>query len=750
MQRRVAEAVIDTFQTPIMVLDDRSRVVFANRMFFHFFGASPGRTIGAHLRDIDWQHLDVDSLSAVVARLKKQPQGSGSCEVAARSASAGWRTLVVSAEPVHGSGDADKLSLISFDDVTNSRRVERKLDGARQAAELANATKSRFLAAASHDLRQPVQTLALLHASLRREIDSRAGLALIARAERTLDVMAGILTKLLDINQLDRGTVHPKVVEFSIGDVLTALEVEYLEPMRNKSLRWRIVKSHQIVRSDPRLLEEIMRNLLSNAVRYTDRGKVLLGCRSAGDNLRIEVWDTGIGIPEQDIPRIFREYQQASGGAMRGGLGLGLAIVRFLADLLGLVVRARSQVGRGSVFSIEVPLATGARQPIESAGDMSAKHPHRTGTILILEDDASVREALQLMLEREGHRVVSAATREALLDLLVTARVRPDLVISDHDLSGVAKGTDVAEALRERHAFLAPIIILTGDNRNSTWKSIEASGCIGLCKPVKAEELSSTIQGLLAIPRVEEKAATLSPAVETADSEASAASKVSAPGEVSTAGEVGAASELDPMIFVVDDDQNTREAMRTFLVSAGRRVKTYASGHTFLQAYAGEKGCLLVDIRMPTMNGFELIAQLMAAGQHIPTIMITGQGDIGTAVRAVKAGAADFIEKPVNPVMLLASIDRVLREAATPMQQAASGSAAAWRLAGLTKREREVMELVVGGNANKEIAYRLGISQRTVETHRAAVMKKMGASSLSQLVRLDISAHAGGSRIERD
>jgi two-component system, chemotaxis family, CheB/CheR fusion protein len=153
---------------------------------------------------------------------------------------------------------------------------------------------------------------------------------------------------------------------------------------------------------------------------------------------------------------------------------------------------------------------------------------------------------------------------------------------------------------------------------------------------------------------------------------------------------------------------------------------------------------------MPTMNGFELIAQLMAAGQHIPTIMITGQGDIGTAVRAVKAGAADFIEKPVNPAMLLASIDRVLREAATPMQQAASGSAAAWRFAGLTKREREVMELVVGGNANKEIAYRLGISQRTVETHRAAVMKKMGASSLSQLVRLDISAHAGGSRIERD
>jgi two-component system CheB/CheR fusion protein len=194
-------------------------------------------------------------------------------------------------------------------------------------------------------------------------------------------------------------------------------------------------------------------------------------------------------------------------------------------------------------------------------------------------------------------------------------------------------------------------------------------------------------------------------------------------------------------IYVVDDDRSAREAMQILLTEAGYPVKTYASAATFLNSFQpGQKGCLLTDVRMPGMNGFELLAQLAAAGHALPAIVITGQGDIAMAVQAMRAGAVDFIEKPTDPCALLACISRALRQTASPAERSSQRQAAAMRVAGLTKREREVMDLVVAGMANKDIAARLRINQRTVETHRATVMKKMGASSLSELVRLELAA----------
>jgi FixJ family two-component response regulator/signal transduction histidine kinase len=203
------------------------------------------------------------------------------------------------------------------------------------------------------------------------------------------------------------------------------------------------------------------------------------------------------------------------------------------------------------------------------------------------------------------------------------------------------------------------------------------------------------------------------------------------------------------VIYVVDDDRAARDAMQVVLAKAGYSVKTYASAATFLGARrSDDKSCLITDVRMPGMNGFELLAQLAAAGSGLPAIVITGQGDITMAVQAMKAGAVDFIEKPSDPDALLASVDRALRQAANPADRSAWRAAAAMRLAGLTRREREVMDLVVAGRANKHMATRLGISQRTVETHRAAVMKKMGASSLSELIRLELAARIGRSDLE--
>jgi two-component system CheB/CheR fusion protein len=179
--------------------------------------------------------------------------------------------------------------------------------------------------------------------------------------------------------------------------------------------------------------------------------------------------------------------------------------------------------------------------------------------------------------------------------------------------------------------------------------------------------------------------------------------------------------------------------MFELLSSAGYRVKTSADAQDLLNSHRPEdKACIIADVRMPGMNGLEMLARLVVAGSQLPAIVITGQGHVATAVQAMRAGATAFIEKPINPEALLVSVDRVLRSTAGPTQRSALRTAAALRIASLTKRQREVMDLVVVGYLNKEIAARLGISQRTVEVHRAAVMKKTAASSLSDLVRMEI------------
>jgi two-component system CheB/CheR fusion protein len=262
------------------------------------------------------------------------------------------------------------------------------------------------------------------------------------------------------------------------------------------------------------------------------------------------------------------------------------------------------------------------------------------------------------------------------------------------------------------------VIILTGDVRVAISRDIASHGYLSRKKPLKAQALLQDVQRLL----------------ETASPLPESALAADTPAELRRAASAAT-------IYVVDDDRWVRETMQLLLTKAGYSVETFESAKAFLSGYRrGTKGCLLTDVRMPGMNGFELLAQLAAADYALPAIVITGQGDIAMAVQAMKGGAVDFIEKPTDPTELLISVDRALRQAASPAERSSLQKAVALRIAGLTKREREVMDLVVAGLANKDISARLGINQRTVETHRAAVMKKMGASSLSELVRLEMSA----------
>ena len=240
-------------------------------------------------------------------------------------------------------------------DVTARKRFEEEISRAWKSAALADQAKTSFLSAASHDLRQPLQTLRFLQSALEPHLPDGEGRNLVGGIARSLDTMSSILSSLLDVNRLEAGDLRPSKSDFAINDVFDSVAADFLDSVADKGLRWRLVRSELMVHSDKGMLEVMLRNLLSNAVRYTDRGTILLGCRRAGDNVRLEVWDSGVGIAQEQVPHIFQEYYQGAHGTERGGFGLGLAIVRRMGKMLDHRIDVHSTPGRGTGFSIEVP-----------------------------------------------------------------------------------------------------------------------------------------------------------------------------------------------------------------------------------------------------------------------------------------------------------------------------------------------------------------------------------------------------------
>jgi two-component system CheB/CheR fusion protein len=487
-----------------------------------------------------------------------------------------------------------------------------------------------------------------------------------------------------------------------------------------------VLRCGLFIRSDRKLLEQMVRNLISNALKYTQRGRVLLGCRRRRGKLRIEVWDTGIGIPESELKAVFEEYYQVDNAARQRsqGLGLGLSIVKSLGELLHHRIRVRSRHGKGSVFSIEVPLAAGghasAPDPRPPAAQGASTQPTPgAGAILVIEDDPQVREHLELFLNDEGYRTSTAVDGHAALGLLGQETMRPDLVLADYNLPNGMNGVQVSQKLRQALNRRIPFIILTGDIATETLRDIALHDCVHLHKPVKLNDLTRAIAKLLAKPP--------DPLVQAPhqDQEPVGASD-------------GAA------IIVVDDDDLVRETIRAVLEDDGRVVESYASCEAFLEAFdPGKSACLLIDAYLPGMNGVDLLAKLHADGHRLPAIMITGDADVHMAVEAMKAGALDFIEKPIGREELIASIERALELSKDSGKLTKVRESAAAHLAGLTPRQRDVMERVLAGQPSKNIAADLNISQRTVENHRAAIMKRTASKSLPALARLALLASGG-------
>jgi two-component system CheB/CheR fusion protein len=628
--------------------------------------------------------------------------------------------------PYRTQTDSVEGVVVTFVDVTDRRHIAKALETAKQHAELANAAKSRFLAAASHDLRQPLQTLSLLQGFLTKSVQGEKAANQIKQLGDALSAMAGILNTLLDINQIEAGMVHANPIAFPINDLLLRLRDEFAYQAVAQGLSLHAVPSGLSVVSDPHLLEQILRNLLANALKYTKKGRVLLGCRRRAGIVSIEIWDTGIGVADGELLAIFDEYHQIDNAARERsrGLGLGLSIVRRLANLLGHHVTVHSRPGKGSVFAVEVKRPAAATgPPAEPRGKPSEEGPRarlRTGTLLVVDDDPDLRELLEGFLNEQGHRTASAHDGQAALDLVERQGIRPDVLLVDFNLPNGMTGLKLAAQLRDRLHRPIPVIILTGDISNATAHDILAQDCQVLIKPVKLDDLTASMQRLLQPPAL-------------------AAEPSAKPG--AAASEEPSEDIKVPAIFIVDDDSDVRGAIRLFLEGEGHLVKDFPSCESFLAAYSpGQEGCLLLDAYLPGMKGLELLRRLKEHEYTMPAIMITGRSDVPMAVQAMKSGAIDFLEKPFDHVDLLACIERALEQSRDKTKLAAWRDDAASRVAGLTPRQRQIMGLILSGIPNKNIAADLGISQRTVEHHRASIMEKTASKSLPALARLAVAA----------
>jgi CheY-like chemotaxis protein/anti-sigma regulatory factor (Ser/Thr protein kinase) len=256
------------------------------------------------------------------------------------------------------------------------------------------------------------------------------------------------------------------------------------------------VRTELVVRSDKRMLETMIRNLLSNALRYTDRGRILLGCRRVGDKVRIEVWDSGIGITQDQLPHIFEEYYQGSPEAARGGFGLGLAIVRRLGEMLDHTIGARSTPGKGTVISIEVPRGDANRDAPERAQTPRYQRGDFRGTILVVEDEASVRSSISRLLKVRGIEAIVVATADDALARVRRQEIRPDVLLCDYNLHGSTNGVKTVTDLRAALGGNIPAIVMTGDVRSKIVDPIAAQGILVLLKPFSADELLQHIAQL--------------------------------------------------------------------------------------------------------------------------------------------------------------------------------------------------------------------------------------------------------------
>ncbi|WP_082306288.1 hybrid sensor histidine kinase/response regulator NahK/ErcS' [Pseudomonas kilonensis] len=385
-------------------------------------------------------------------------------------------------------------------EIDERSRVELRLREAKREAEQANLSKTKFLAAVSHDLLQPLNAARLFTSALLERREPVANAQLVRNVSHSLQDVENLLGTLVDISKLDAGVIKADVAPFALSELLDNLAAEYAQIAGSEGLALHFVGCSVLVRSDMQLLARILRNLLSNAIRYTPSGRVVLGCRRHRQRVSIQVWDSGIGIAENRLEEIFQEFKR--GDVQRPnqdrGLGLGLAIVEKIAGILGHRIQVRSWPGKGSMFSIDVPLSATAPKPLPCL-DMSEPMLERLrgARVWVLDNDAAICAGMRTLLEGWGCQVVTALSEQDLARQVDNYHAEADLLIADYHLDNDQNGVDAVARINARRASPIPAMMITANYSNELKQQIRERGHTLMHKPVRPMKLKIAMSQLL-------------------------------------------------------------------------------------------------------------------------------------------------------------------------------------------------------------------------------------------------------------
>mgnify|MGYP001452869559 CR=1 FL=1 len=383
-------------------------------------------------------------------------------------------------------------------EIDERAHAEARLREAKREAELANLSKTKFLAAVSHDLLQPLNAARLFTSALLEQATPSGGL--IRNISNSLEDVENLLGTLVDISKLDAGVIKPDIASFAVSELLENLAVEFRQIAGTEALRLDYIPSTALVRSDIQLLARILRNLLTNAIRYTPTGRVLLGCRRRRQSLSIEVWDTGVGIAEDKLEEVFQEFKRGDAvqPSQDRGLGLGLAIVEKIARMLGHRILVRSQPGRGSVFAVEVPLARRiSRSRVESPSTELLLERLHGARVWVIDNDAAICAGMRTLLEGWGCVVTTALSEEDLARQVDNFHADADLIIADYHLDNGCNGLDVVTTVNERRAHSLPVLLITANYSNDLKLQVRELGHMLMHKPIRPMKLKTAMCHML-------------------------------------------------------------------------------------------------------------------------------------------------------------------------------------------------------------------------------------------------------------
>ena len=380
--------------------------------------------------------------------------------------------------------------MVRFRDTRTERFKQEQLTRATRKANEANRVKTRFLAAASHDLRQPLQSISMYLGVLEGNISPEERHRIIGRSRMALDSTSELLNALLNITKLESGKVQPEIGTFAINTLLERVYNTGSQQATGKAQTFRMMKTSLAVISDPALLEQLVANLVANALKYTQpQGHIVLGCRRKKHHVMVTVADNGPGIPPDELDMIFDEYRQLEheGGYLGRGMGLGLSIVKLIAELLDLKLEVKSTPGKGSSFSVLVPRSEAKALPVSEPATASPRQLRFAGTLLLIDDDPAVLDSTRLFLEVSGLTVITAQSPEEALQTLSIQT--PDIIVTDYALSEQENGIELVERIRQSCNRSLPAIVVTGDSSDMRLQEAKASGCELLSKPIEAHVL---------------------------------------------------------------------------------------------------------------------------------------------------------------------------------------------------------------------------------------------------------------------